>query len=182
MQIGGSTELRHKHAAGDIDEMDRHHTGLCGHLRPFADASDMARPAQTDRGQSRRPAFLDPDLHRLRRDCLAKPELPVENGQRRRIHNALHHLVRDQQAILLPFHVARHARDAVAVMAREIGAHQIFADARAFRRGAADADKYLGDEMFQFCSVDIRHQDPGIAASCGMTTSFQLFGGCFSLP
>ena len=98
-----------------------------------------------------------PSDDRLRRRGLAEAKLPVEDREHRRIDDALHRLVGEERAVLFPFHITRHARDAVAVMAGEVCADQIFSDPSAFLRRAAGGDEDVGDEMLQRIGGDARH-------------------------
>ena len=79
-----------------------------------------------------RPAFLDPERDRLRCNGLAETELAVENCNDRCVDHPFHDAIREQKAVVPPLHVARHARDAVAVMSGKVGIDQIAADARTF--------------------------------------------------
>ncbi len=136
------------------------------HLGPFADAADMAGIFQRDRRKPHRLAFLDAERHRLRRRGLAEAILPVEDRQHRRVDHALHRLVGEEHAVLLPFHVARRARDAVAVMACKIGADEIFSDPPALLLGAAGGDENVGDEVRQRVGGNARHVSARPRSDC----------------
>ena len=123
---------RHQQRAGGVDEMHRHQAFGGGHLRPVADAADMAGVAQRDRGKARLLAFLDADPHRLRRHRLAVAELAVDHRERRRIDHDLGDLVGNHRAHFLPADIDRYPDHAVAVMAGEIGGREIGRDAPGF--------------------------------------------------
>jgi hypothetical protein len=117
--------------------MDRDQSCVGRHLGPVADPANMARIAQGHRGEAVVAALVDADLDGLRRHGLAKAVLAVDHGDHRRVDQDADRDVGHHGAVLLLRGIARHAHDAVAVVAREIGAHQIAADAIALVRRTA---------------------------------------------
>jgi hypothetical protein len=87
-----------------------------------------------------------PMRHGLRRHRLAEPYLPSTDGDHRRVDHDLDRDVGHHRAVLLLDGVARHAYDAVAVMAGKIGADEIAADAAALLPGASGRGKDIRDE------------------------------------
>ena len=99
------------------------------HLGEIADATDMGRVAQRDRGQTHRLAFLDADHDRLRSDRLAEAELPVDDGDDGRVRDDLDALVAHRLGFLEPAQIDGHADHAMAVVPGKIGADEIGGDA-----------------------------------------------------
>ena len=85
----------------------------------------------------------------LRRHRLAEAVLAVDHGEHRRVDHDLDREVGHDGAVLLLRGIARHAHDAVAVVAREVGAHQVVADAAALLRRASGLGKDIRDEGFE---------------------------------
>ena len=116
-----AAERRDQDRARGVDEMDRDETRRRGALRPFADAADMAGIAQRDRGEARRLRFLNADIDGHRRHRLAKAEATVDDADHGRVNNTFDRLVGNEVAGADPIDVTRHADDAVAVVAGQIG-------------------------------------------------------------
>ena len=85
-----------------------------------------------------------PPAHRL-----AKAIAAVDDGERGRVDENLDRLVRRDVAGLHPVDIARHADDAVAVVAREIGADQRARDAQGLLARRADALERIGADRFE---------------------------------
>ena len=148
---------RDQKRARSVDEMHRHQPFGGGHLRPVADAADMAGVAQRDRGKARLLAFVDADPHCLRRHGLPVAELAVDHRERRRIDHDFGDLVGNDGAHLLPADVDGNADHAVAVMAGEIGGRQVRRDAPCFFRRGFRMGKNLGNEIDQLVDLDRDH-------------------------
>ena len=114
--------------------MDGHEARLGRHLGPVADAADMATVLQGHQGKAERLAFVDADLHRLRRHGLAEAVLAIDDRQHRRFADDVDGLIGDRRALAPVLRIARHTHHTVAVMAGEIGDDEIAADARRFFR------------------------------------------------
>ena len=125
----GAAERRHQHAARGVDEMHGDEPGLGRHLGPVADPADVAGIPQRHHGEAHGLALVDADGDGLRRHRLAEAVQPVDHRQHRRLGDHLGLAVGVHDAVALPLHVARHTRNAVAVVARQIGGDQVFADA-----------------------------------------------------
>ena len=137
--------------------MHRHQPFGGGHLRPVADAADMPGIAQRNRGKARLLAFLDADLHRLRRHRLAVAELAVDHRERRRIDHDLGGLVRNHRARLLPADIDRNPDHAVAVMAGEIGGREIGRDAPGFFGEDSEWEKTSATKSIRLLNLDGDH-------------------------
>ncbi len=103
-----------------------------------------------------RAAFLDTDRNRLRRNGLTEAELAVENRDHRRINHALHDLIGNQQSVTLPCGIARHAGDAMAVVAGQIGIDETATDPRGFVARRTERCENAGDECRELCGIDLR--------------------------
>ena len=125
----GAAEGRHQHAARGVDEMHGDEAGLGRHLGPVADPADVAGVPERHHGEAHGLAFLDADGDGLRRHGLAEAVQAVDHRQHRRLGDHLHLAVGVHDAVALPLQVARHARDAVAVVAGQVGGDQVLADA-----------------------------------------------------
>ena len=101
--------------------MDRDKAGRRGALRPFADPADMAGIAERDCGEARCLGFLNADVDRHRRHCLTEAKAAVDDADHGRINNAFDRLVGNEIASAHPIDVTRHADDAMAVVASQIG-------------------------------------------------------------
>ena len=145
---------RHQHAARGVDEVDRHQPLGRRHLRPVADPADMAGVAQGHGGEAVLLALVDADADRLRRHRLAEAVLAVDHGDHRRVDHDLDRDVGHDGAVLLLRGIARHAHHAVAVVAREVGAHQVAADAAALVLRAAGRGKDVRDEGLERLRLD----------------------------
>ncbi len=95
------------------------------------------------------PAFLDAKLDRLRRDRLAEPEAPIDHGHDRRVDESRDLLIRHDAAVELHLHVSGDPNDAMAVVTREIGGHQIFGDPAPLLGRAAGFGEDFGDEILE---------------------------------
>ena len=131
--------------------------GLGRHLGPVADPADMAGILQCNHGEPHGLAFVDADGDGLRRHGLAETVQPVHHRQHWRLADHLDLSVGDDDAVALPLHIARHARDAVAVVAGQIGGDQILADALAFLRRATSLGEDVGYQLGQRPRFDRHH-------------------------
>ena len=145
----GTAEGCHQRAACRIHEVHRDQALLGRHLGPVRNPADVAGVAQPDRREPHRFALVDADLHRQRRDSLAEAELAVDYGQHRGVHHHLDLLVREQHSLALHLHVARDARDPVAVVAGQVGGDEVAGDALGFGTRAAGGDENVGGELLQ---------------------------------
>ena len=134
--------------------MDRDQPRLGRHLGPVADAADVARVAQRHGRQAVLAALVDADADGLRRHGLAEAVLAVDHGDHRRVDHDLDGDVGHHGAVLLLGGIARHAHDAVAVVAGEVGAHEVAADAAALLRRAAGRGKDVRDEGLERLRLD----------------------------
>ena len=149
---------RHQQRARGIDEVDRYQPFGCRHLRPVADAADMAGIAQRDGGKARLLAFLDADPDRLRRHGLPVAELAIDHRQRRRIDDEFDGLVGNDGTHLLPPDIDRHPDHAVAVVSGEIGGRQVGRDAPGFfRRGVPHGRKDFRNKVDQILNLYSDH-------------------------
>ena len=124
--------------------MDRDQARRRRALRPFADPAEMAGIAQRDRGEPGRLRLRDADVDRLRRDRLAEAVVAVDDGEGGRVDDAGQSLIGRQLALERPVDIARHADDAVAVVAGEIGADERGGNAARLLLAAADAGEDFG--------------------------------------
>ncbi len=152
--------------------MDRHQPRLGRHLGPVADPADMPRVAQGHGGEAVVAALVDADLDSLRRHRLAEAVLAVDDGDHRCVDQDVDRDIGHHRAVLLLRGIARHAHDAVAVVPREIGAHQVAADAVALVFRTARRSKDIRDEGFQRLRLDghghVRPScEPSWRRSCG---------------
>ncbi len=129
--------------------MDRDQPRLGRHLGPVADAADVACVAQGDGREAVLAALVDADADGLRRHGLAEAVLAVDHGDHRRVDDDVDGDVGQHRAVLLLGGVARHADDAVAVVARQVGAHRVAADAPALLRRAPRRGEDIRDESSQ---------------------------------
>ena len=90
--------------------------------------------------------FLDADVDGHRRHRLAKAEAAVEDADHGRVDDTFDRLIGHEVAAADPVDVARHADDAVAVVAGEIGIDQRGRDALRLVGLTADAGENLGAE------------------------------------
>jgi hypothetical protein len=154
-RIGGvapllAAERRHQQAVLDVDEMDRHQAGVGGLLAPFADPPDMGGMAQR---HDRHPGLLglgDADLDGLRGDGLAEAVVAFQHGMGRALGNHRDRQARDGASGPHVLDIARRPDDAVAVVAGEVGIHQVAGDALGLGVVTADLDEYGGDEIAQY--------------------------------
>ena len=145
----GAAEGRHQRAACRIHEVHRDQALLGCHLGPVGDPADVPGVAQPDRREPHRLALVDADLHRQRRDGLAEAVLAVDHGQDRRIDDHLDLLVGEQHSLALHLHVARDARDPMAVVAGQVGGDQVAGDALGLGTGAPGGNEDVGGELLQ---------------------------------
>ena len=142
-----AAERRDQHAAAHIDEMDAR-PGL-----PPPPSRPIRRRGRHGRNSSGRwPKAPSPCISR----CRARPPAAPWSGRSRYCPSRIAStgvsttrftvLSAKNMPVLLPFHIARHARDAVAVMTGQIGADQIFSDPPAFLFRATGGDENVGDE------------------------------------
>ena len=96
----------------------------------------------------------DPVLHRLTPDGLAKPQLAVEQGEDAAVDHGFGGDAEMHLPEALILQVARRADDAVAVMARQIGAGQVRRDPPRFLRLRPSCGKDGGDEVDQSISAN----------------------------
>ena len=127
--------------------MDRDQARRGGALRPFADTADMAGIAQRNCRKARRPRFFNADVHGHRRNRLTEAEPAVEDGDHGRVDKSIDRLVGNEVAGADPIDVTRHADDAVAVVAGEIGVDERNGDPVRFFGPAADAGENFGAEV-----------------------------------
>ena len=114
-------ERRDEDRPGGVDEMDRDQARCGGALRPFADPADMAGIAQRNCGEARCFRFFNADVDRHRRHRLAEAEAAVDDADHRSIDHTFDRLVGNEIACADPIDVTRHANDAMAVVASQIG-------------------------------------------------------------
>ncbi len=84
---------------------------------------------------------LDAEGHGLGRHRLAETPLAIKHGKRPAIGDEIGGLALEHETQFQPFHVARHANHAVAVMAGEVRTHEVGRDASGFGGIAAGRDK-----------------------------------------
>ena len=113
--------------------MDRDQSRGRGPLRPFADPADMAGVAQRNRGKARGLAFSTPMSTACGAMVWPKPKWPSITADDGRIDQTFDRSGREQFARCTQ-RLARHADDAMAVMAGQIGVDQ----------GGGDAARLLG--------------------------------------
>jgi hypothetical protein len=104
---------------------------------------------------------FDAERGRLRRDRLAEAEAAVEHDEAAAIGDDLRPFAGRHVARLLPLHVARHPRDAVAVVAGEVGAEQVVGDAPGFGLVATVGAEDVGDEGLEAFGAD-QHRCLGV--------------------
>ncbi len=143
--------------------MDGDEAFRCRHLREITDAAEMAGLAQGDRGEPVLLGLFDADAHRLRPDRLAESVMAVEDGDGGRVDHGGDALAGLDPALLQPVHIARHAGDAVAVMAGEVRLGEVVADAPRLVGIAARLLENGGDERLQPISIDQSHGDPPLS-------------------
>ena len=145
--------------------MDRDQPGGGRALRPFADTADMAGVAQGDCRQSHRLRLLDADVDGLRRNRLAEAKAAIDDRDYRRIDEARDRLVGNEIAGLDPGDIARHADDAVAVVASEIGVDERGGDLARLLGPTADALEDLRAEIDQRIGGNVdRHVEALVCA------------------
>ena len=79
--------------------MDGDEAGGSRHLGPVADPADVAGVAQRHQRQAHGLAFVDADLHRLRRDRLAEAVQAVDHRQHRGLGLDVDLAVGDDRAV-----------------------------------------------------------------------------------
>ena len=146
---------------GDVGEVDRDHAGRRALLGPMADAADMGAVAQGHRDRAVGPGALDPPSHRLLGHGLAEAARRVEHQDAARVGHRRQCLVRNQQADVEQPDIVRQHADAVAVVPREIGRHQMVGDV--LRLGLAAAHGADGQEhqVGQTLGGNVRHLGAG---------------------
>ena len=153
----GAAEGRHQHAARGIDEMHRDEPGLGRHLGPVADPADVACVPERHHGEAHGLALLDADGDGLRRHGLAETMQAIDHRQHRRLVDHLHLAVGVHDAVALPLQVARHARDAVAVVTGQIGGDQVLADALRLRGRAPGLGEGIAHQLGKRPRFDRHH-------------------------
>ncbi len=158
-RVGGeapahAAERRHQLAELDVDEVERHQPGGGRALAPVADATEMPDIAQPDHRDAALPGLADAEIHRLLADRLAEPEIAVDDGVHRGFGDDADRLPGAHEILLDPQHVARHADDAVAVVAGEIGRDQVAGGARRLGAGATGGGENVGDKAAQLVDGD----------------------------
>ena len=125
--------------AGAVDIMDRDKPGARAFFAPGADPAKVVDIAQADDGDPLGAGLLQAQFHRLLADHLTIAHIAVEQQIGAVV---AHHgdLGADRQgAFLGVIHVTRRQADAMAVMAHQIGLHQVFGDRAGLALGAAGA-------------------------------------------
>ena len=134
--------------------MHRDQTIGRGHLGVLADATEVPGVAQPHHGDAEFGATLDAQLDCGRPDGLSHAVLAVYQQQRAGVDQHLDLLVGELNAVGQQIHVQRRTDHAVAVVARQVGAHETATDALRFGIGARSVAEDLGDEAGETVMVD----------------------------
>ena len=158
-RVGGHAPLdrgegRHQRTAGHVDEVDRDAARRRRHLGPVADAAQVAGVAQGDDRHAVRLRPLDAEAHGLGPHRLAHPEAAVDEGEAAAVGDERQLLVGDLHAALQPLDVAQGPHHPVAVVADQVGAHQVATDAGRLGGRAAGGAEDLGEQLLERCRPD----------------------------
>jgi hypothetical protein len=144
-----SAEGGHQAAARDVDQVDRHLTRFGGHLGPVADPAQVSGAAQCNDRDAGPLGLVHAEPDGLRPDRLAEAEMAVGDGHDLVLGDDGQALAGPQSALFHPLQIARYADHAVAVVAGQVGSHEIVADAGCFRACATGGREGLLDQGSQ---------------------------------
>ena len=169
-RIGRKTPLNtaeggHQDGPRDIDEVNGNQPLFHRLFGIGANATNMPSIAQCCDANAIFHGALNAECHGLRRHGLAKTPFAINHGKGAAIGHHIGGLAFQHIARFQPFHIARHAHHAVAVMPGKIRIHQMAADALAFRAIAAGGLKHISDERIKRLGID---HDGGCAAHEGV--------------
>ena len=122
----GAAERRHQRlVAVHVHPVRAHHAGARALLGPVADAPDVMGVGEADDADAVLFGALDADIHRLLGDHLAVAGAAVDHDDGTIILHDLCMMVTDAGARRGVLDIGRHHADAVAVVAEQVGQHQM---------------------------------------------------------